>query len=87
MKPIALMAYPICNSSVSGQIVADFFSGSGSTLMACQQTDRICHAMEIDPRYVSGTVHRYRSMFPEQPVRVIRSGELLTSEETLKIIV
>ena len=87
MKPIALMAYPICNSSASGQIVADFFSVSGSTLMACQQTDRICHAMEIDPRYVSGTVHRYRSMFPEQPVRVIRSGELLTSEETSKIIV
>ena len=87
MKPIALMAYPICNSSASSQIVADFFSGSGSTLMACQQTDRICHAMEIDPRYVSGTVHRYRSMFPEQPVRVIRSGELLTSEETSKIIV
>ena len=86
MKPIALMAYPICNSSASGQIVADFFSGSGSTLMACQQTDRICHAMEIDPRYVSGTVHRYRSMFPEQPVRVIRDNNLLSIEDTLKLI-
>lgn len=86
MKPIALMAYPICNSSASGQIVADFFSGSGSTLMACQQTDRICHAMEIDPRYVSGTVHRYRSMFQEQPVRVIRDNNLLSIEDTLKLI-
>lgn len=86
MKPIALMAYPICNSSISGQIVADFFSGSGSTLMACQQTDRICYAMEIDARYVSATVNRYRTMFPAQPVRLIRNGELLTPEETLKII-
>ena len=86
MKPIALMAYPICNSSASGQIVADFFSGSGSTLMACQQTDRICHAMEIDPRYVSGTVHRYRSMFPAQPIQVIRDNNLLSIEDTLKLI-
>lgn len=87
MKPIALMAYPICNSSLPGQIVADFFSGSGSTLLACQQTDRICCAMEIDPRYVSATVSRYRAMFPEQPVRLIRGGELMTAEETLKLIV
>lgn len=86
MKPIALMAYPICNSSASSQIVADFFSGSGSTLMACQQTDRICHAMEIDPRYVSGTVHRYRSMFPAQPIQVIRDNNLLSIEDTLKLI-
>lgn len=86
MKPIALMAYPICNSSAAGQIVADFFSGSGSTLMACQQTDRICHAMEIDPRYVSATVTRYRSMFPAQPIRVIRNGILLATEETTEII-
>lgn len=86
MKPIALMAYPICNSSLPGQIVADFFSGSGSTLLACQQTDRICCAMEIDPRYVSATVSRYRAMFPEQPVRLIRGGELINTEETLKLI-
>lgn len=86
MKPIALMAYPICNSSEPGAVVVDFFSGSGSTLMACQQTDRICHAMEIDPKYVTATVHRYRAMFPEQPVRLIRNDELLTSEETLKLM-
>lgn len=86
MKPIALMAYPVCNSSTSGQIVADFFSGSGSTLMACQQTDRICHAMEIDPRYVAATVNRYRAMFPEQPILLLRNGELLTAEETSKLI-
>lgn len=87
MKPIALITYPICNSSESGQIVADFFSGSGSTLMACQQTDRICRAMEIDPRYVSATVLRYRAMFPEQPIRLIRAGKHLTVDEISKIVV
>lgn len=86
MKPIALMAYPICNSSAHGDIVLDIFSGSGSTLMACQQVDRICHAMEIDPKYVVGTVNRYKAMFPEQPVRLYRDGTLFSVEETLNII-
>jgi len=86
MKPIALMAYPISNSSTPGQIVVDLFSGSGSTLMACQQIDRICHAMEIDPRYVTATVHRYRAMFPEQPIRLIRETKELSVEETKSLL-
>lgn len=86
MKPIALMAYPISNSSTPGQIVVDIFSGSGSTLMACQQIDRICHAMEIDPRYVTATVHRYRAMFPEQPIRLIRETKELSVEETKSLL-
>ena len=85
MKPIALMAYPIFNSSVPGQIVSDFFSGSGSTIMACQQTDRIAYAMDLDPRYVTATVNRFKAMFPEQPVSLVRDGIALTSDETLKI--
>ena len=86
MKPIALMAYPISNSSTPGQIVVDILSGSGSTLMACQQIDRICHAMEIDPRYVTATVHRYRAMFPEQPIRLIRETKELSVEETKSLL-
>lgn len=86
MKPIALMAYPISNSSTPGQIVLDIFSGSGSTLMACQQIDRICHAMEIDPKYVTATIYRYRAMFPEQPVRLVRNGELLDVKQTADMI-
>lgn len=86
MKPVALMAYPISNSSLPGQIVVDLFSGSGSTIMACQQIDRVCHAMEIDPRYVTATVHRYRAMFQEQPIRLIRNGETLSVEETKKLM-
>lgn len=86
MKPIALMAYPIGNSSKPGQIIVDIFSGSGSTLMACQQIDRICYAMEIDPRYVVASIHRYIAMFPEQSIGLIRKGKLLTPDETKAIM-
>lgn len=86
MKPIALMAYPICNSSKHGDIIVDLFSGSGSTIMACQQTDRIGYAMEIDPKYVAASVRRFRAMFPQQPVTLERDGKILTQEETLSLI-
>ena len=52
MKPIELCAKPINNSSKRGEIVVDTFLGSGSTLIACEQTDRICYGMELDCRYV-----------------------------------
>ena len=45
MKPIALLAYPIMNSSMSNAVVLDPFGGSGSTLIACEQSDRICYAV------------------------------------------
>ena len=85
MKPIALMAYPICNSSKHGDIIVDLFSGSGSTIMACQQTDRIGYAMEIDPKYVAASVRRFHAMFPQQPVTLERDGKILTQEETLSL--
>lgn len=86
MKPIAIMAYAICNSSKPQDVVIDFFSGSGSTIMACQQVDRRGYAMEIDPVYVSATVGRYMAMFPEQVVLLERDGKRFTREETLTII-
>lgn len=86
MKPIALMAYPVQNSSLPGAIVIDFFSGSGSTIMSCQQVDRICYAMEIDPRYTDATVFRFRSLFKNQPVQLIRNGETLSVEATLNLL-
>lgn len=86
MKPIALMAYPINNSSVPGSIVIDFFSGSGSTIMACQQVDRICYGMEIDPRYADATVHRFKTLFKNQPVQLVRDDETLSVELTAKLL-
>jgi DNA (cytosine-5-)-methyltransferase len=86
MKPVALMAYPICNSTRNGEIVVDLFSGSGSTIMACQQTDRIGYAMEIDPKYVAASVLRFKTMFPQTTIRLERDGILLSSEETANVI-
>lgn len=83
MKPVALMAYPVQNSSRPGALVIDFFSGSGSTIMACQQTDRICYAMEYEPKYVDASVSRFRAMFKNQPVKLIRNGKELSSEELM----
>ena len=54
--------------------------------MACQQTDRIGYAMEIDPKYVAASIRRYRAMFPQQTVTLERDGIVLTEEETLKVI-
>ena len=59
MKPVALIASPILNSSLTNCIVLDPFGGSGSTLIACEQTDRICHTIELDKKYCDVIVKRY----------------------------
>ncbi len=82
MKPIPLIAYPIQNSSQPRNIVIDFFSGSGSTLIACEKNDRICRAAEIDPKYVDASVRRYRQMFPNNCITLIRDGERIDIADT-----
>lgn len=59
MKPLALCAKAIMNSSKRGALVIDFFGGSGSTLMAADETGRICNTMELDPRYADVIRKRY----------------------------
>ena len=59
MKPIPLLAYPIMNSSMSNTLVVDPFGGSGSTLIACEQTDRSCNTIELDPKFCDVIVKRY----------------------------
>lgn len=59
MKPIPLVSYPIMNSSMSNCIVLDPFGGSGSTLIACEQTERICHTIELDEKFCDVIVKRY----------------------------
>jgi DNA modification methylase len=58
-KPLDLLAYPIRNSTQANAIVLDTFAGSGSTLIACEETDRICYAMELDEKYASVILRRY----------------------------
>jgi DNA modification methylase len=58
-KPLDLLAYPIRNSTQANAIVLDTFGGSGSTLIACEQTDRACMMMELDEKYASVILRRY----------------------------
>ena len=59
MKPVNLMSYPIKNSTMTNGIVLDPFLGSGSTLIACCETDRVCRGIELDPKFVDCIVKRF----------------------------
>ncbi|MCF0259918.1 MAG: DNA modification methylase [Erysipelotrichaceae bacterium] len=59
MKPIELCAYPIMNSSLTNSLVLDPFGGSGSTLIACEQTGRVCRMVELDPKFCDVIVNRF----------------------------
>lgn len=76
MKPVALMAYPIQNSCMSNCIVLDPFLGSGSTLIACEETGRICYGVELDEKFCDVIVKRYieKTKSGDQ-VSVLRDGE------------
>ena len=58
-KPLDLLSYPLQNSSQENAVVIDTFGGSGSTLMACELTNRICYTMELDEKYASVILRRY----------------------------
>lgn len=76
MKPIALLAYPIKNSSMTNSLVLDPFAGSGSTLIACEQTGRICYAIELDEKYCDVIVKRYiEQVGNDESVKVLRGGK------------
>lgn len=83
MKPVVLMSYPIRNSSATNGIVLDPFLGSGSTLIACCETDRICRGIELDPKFVDVIVKRYieHEGGKTSDVYVMRDGQKLTFEE------
>ena len=75
MKPVALMAYPIQNSCMSNCIVLDPFLGSGSTLIACEQTGRICYGIELDEKFMDVIVKRFiEQTGSEDNIFVIRDG-------------
>ena len=84
-KPLDLLGYPITNSSRENGIVIDTFGGSGSTMMACEQTGRICRMMELDPKYASVILRRYVEDFgnPDQ-VYVERDGVRLGYADLVK---
>ena len=78
MKPVPLLAYPIMNSTMSNCTVLDPFGGSGSTLIACEQTNRICYMMELDPKYCDVIVNRYiEQVGSDQEVSVERDDHII----------
>lgn len=69
-KPVELCARAIRNSSEAGAVVYEPFSGSGSTMLACEQLDRVCYAMEIDPAYCEATLQRWEHLTGQTAERV-----------------
>lgn len=86
-KPLDLLGYPIGNSTQENAIVIDTFGGSGSTLMACEQLNRICYMMELDEKYASVILRRYvdDGGNPDD-VYVIRNGEKLMYADLVKAV-
>ena len=82
MKPIALLAYPIMNSSMSNTLILDPFGGSGSTLIACEQSDRSCCTIELDEKFCDVIVKRYiEQVGTSENVSVVRDGLTYTFAE------
>ena len=75
MKPIMLCAKLIYNSSHEGDVIYEPFGGSGSTLIAAAQLNRICYASEIDARYCDVIVKRFVKEFPGEEIRLFRGNK------------
>lgn len=85
MKPVALLLRLIKNSTRRGEIVFDPFGGSGSTLIACEQSGRQCYTMELDPKYVDVMVKRYVLVTGKDDITCIRKGRKLSAKEISKL--
>ena len=84
-KPLDLLGYPIRNSTQENAIVLDTFGGSGSTLMACEQLNRTCMMMELDPKYASVILRRYvEDTGDSGNVSVVRDGKTLRYADLVK---
>ena len=84
-KPLDLLSYPIRNSSQENAIIIDTFGGSGSTLMACEQTNRICYTLELDEKYASVILRRYvEDTGDADSVYVLRGDKRIPYAELVK---
>ncbi|MDD3897694.1 MAG: site-specific DNA-methyltransferase [Syntrophomonadaceae bacterium] len=87
MKPVPLVAYPILNSSMTGCIVLDPFGGSGSTLIACEQTGRICYTVELDEKFCDVIVNRRIELKGSAAdVFLWRDGQKIPFESAQKLV-
>ena len=82
-----LLAYPIGNSSQENAVVIDTFGGSGSTLMSCELTNRICYTMELDEKYASVILRRYVDNGGDPAgVYCFRNGERVNYFDVVKAV-
>ena len=68
MKPVDLLVYLIKNSSKENDLIFDLFGGSGSTLIAAEQTQRRCYTMELDPKYCDVIIKRWENLTGEKAI-------------------
>jgi DNA modification methylase len=71
MKPIALISQTITDGTEQGDIVLDAHLGSGTTLIACEQTSRVCYGVELDPHYVDVCVKRWEAFTKQKAERLV----------------
>lgn len=69
-KPVSLLADIIRQWGNSCEVVVDLYGGSGSTLIACEQVDRNCYAMELEPHYCDVTIKRWEDFTGEKAVLI-----------------
>jgi len=87
MKPLPLLEYIIKNSSKYGDLVVDTFLGSGSTLVAADNTNRICYGIELEPKYCQVIIERYinyKDNFKGEDVKIIRDNKELTFKQLIE---
>lgn len=81
-KPLPLIAYPMKMSSQENGIILDLFGGSGSTMIAAEQLNRVAYLMELDPKYASVIIRRYAATAGKtDDIYVIRNGQKLRCDE------
>lgn len=88
-KPVDCMRRPILNNSSEGQSIYEPFSGSGTTIIACEMTGRICHAIELNPAYVDVAILRWQK-FANQTAVLDETGqtfvEVMAERDVSKVI-
>ena len=85
MKPVELVERTLVNSSKAGDVVADLFGGSGSTLIACERTRRQARLMELDPRYVDVICRRFGT-FASKPATLDGDGRTFDEIQSARLV-
>ena len=85
-KPVALAQRAMQNSSESGQIVLDMFVGGGTTIIAAEMTGRVCHAIEIEPRYVDVSIRRWQSFTGADDAVLEATGETFAEVAAARLL-